>query len=126
MSKPVWFCFFNHGHLTYECSLPAYPLLSDYPKIVPEIKTPGMVVIKKTLSLQCRFPVVNDSRVQYDVRWYFGVDLKLKYSEKVIVDPLVVSEAHSSLQPDVHKDAGISDDDMQNVGVVFTALAYLA
>lgn len=85
-----------------------------------------MVVIKKTLSLQCRFPVVNDSRVQYDVRWYFGVDLKLKYSEKVIVDPLVVSEAHSSLQPDVHKDAGISDDDMQNVGVVFTALAYLA
>jgi len=88
---------------------------------VPEIKTPGSVVKKTNLSLQCRFPVVKNVRVEYDVRWYFGVDLKLKYSEKVIVNPLEVSEAHSSLQPDVHKDAGISDDDMQNVGVVFTA-----
>ena len=94
-------------------NLPAYPLLRDYPQIVPEIT--GTEITSKELTLQCRFPVVNDSRVQYDVRWYLGNDLKQRHTEKVIVDPLEVAEAYSSLPPGVRDAAGIKANDMNHV-----------
>ena len=93
--------------------LPAYPLLSDYPQIVPEIS--GTEITSDVLTYQCRFPVVNDTRAQYDVRWYLGSELRQMHSEQVIVNPLEATEAFSLLPPSVRAAAGIKDVDMNYV-----------